>query len=169
MRTIEKMRTMAIVIHQKGLTVEQNLKPRPLKKATQFRHCVVCGRHRTVPVKAAQLCDICMADTALAVEVLGADVDRLARHWGSLADASTESDQHRFGKMLEAWSDAKRGTTLDIATKYSRFKHRLSQTVAEATPFTELVHAWWEWTLRQEDAMTLTIQLVVMADDEVKR
>lgn len=169
MRTIEKMRTMDDVMNQKGLTVEQNLKPRPLKKATQFRHCVVCGRHRSLPVKVAQLCDICMADTAKASAALSADVDRLARHWGSLADALIESDQHRFGKMLEAWSDAKRGTTLDIATKYSRFKHRLSQTVAEATPFTELVHAWWEWVLRQEDATTLAIQLVVMADDEVAK
>ena len=143
--------------------------PRPLKKSTSYKFCLVCGRLRSTPIRTAQLCDICMADTASASAALSADVERLARHWGSLADALIESDQHRFGKMLEAWSDAKRGTTLDIATKYSRFKHRLAQTVAEASPFAELCHAWWEWVLRQEDATTLAIQLVVMADDEVKR
>lgn len=143
--------------------------PRPLKKSASAKFCLVCTRPRSLPAKAAQLCDICMADTAKASAALSADVERLARHWGSLADALTESDQSRFGKMLEVWADTKEGNTFDQAMKYYRFRHRLAQTVAEATPFTELVHAWWEWVLRQEDETTLAIQLVVMADDEVKR
>lgn len=143
--------------------------PRPLKKPATYKHCLVCARPRTFPATVAQLCPACMANTATAQSALRADVERLARHWGSIADALMESDQHRFGKMLEVWADTKVGTTLDQAHKYYRFKHRLAQTVAEATPFTELVHAWWEWVLRQEDETTLAIQLVVMADDEVKR
>ena len=139
--------------------------PRPLKKSLSYKFCLVCARPRTIPAKAAQLCDICMADTAKASAALRADVERLARHWGSIADALTESDQHRFGKMLEVWHDTKVGTTLDQAHKYYRFKHRLASTVAEATPFTELVHAWWEWVLRQEDEITLAIQLVVQSDN----
>ena len=143
--------------------------PRPLKKSVSFKFCLVCARPRSTPVKAAQLCDVCMADTATATAALSADVDRLARLWGSLADALIESDQARFGKMLEVWQDTKTGTTFDQATAHYRFRHRLAQTVADASPFAELCHAWWEWVLRQEDATTLAIQLVVMADDEVKR
>ncbi len=143
--------------------------PRPLKKSASYKHCLVCARPRSLPAKAAQLCDVCMANTETASAALRADVDRLARHWGSLADTLTESDQSRFGKMLEVWADTKVGTTLDQAHKYYRFKHRLASTVAEATPFTELVHAWWEWVLRQEDETTLAIQLVVQSDNEVKQ
>lgn len=140
--------------------------PRPLKKSASYKHCLVCARPRSLPAKAAQLCDICMADTATASAALSADVERLARLWGGLADALIESDQHRFGKMLEVWVDTKRGTTFDQATAHYRFRHRLAQTVAEASPFAELCHAWWEWVLRQEDATTLAIQLVVVADDK---
>ena len=148
---------------------QPNPSPRPLKKSSSYKHCLVCARPRSFPAKAAQLCDVCMADTATATAALRADVERLARHWGSIADALIESDQHRFGKMLEVWHATKEGTTFDQATKHFRFRHRLAQTVAEATPFTELCHAWWEWVLRCEDETTLAIQLVVMADDEVKR
>ena len=150
-------------------TSEPKPAPRPLKKSTSYKFCLVCGRLRSTPIRTAQLCDICMADTASASAALSADVERLARHWGSLADALIESDQHRFGKMLEVWHATKEGTTFDQATAHYRFRHRLAQTVAEASPFAELCHAWWEWVLRQEDATTLAIQLVVMADDEVKR
>ena len=143
--------------------------PRPLKKSSSYKHCLVCARPRSFPAKAAQLCDVCMADTATATAALRADVERLARHWGSIADALIESDQHRFGKMLEVWADTKVGTTFDQATAHYRFRHRLAQTVADASPFAELCHAWWEWVLRCEDETTLAIQLVVMADDEVKR
>ena len=143
--------------------------PRPLKKPATFRQCLVCGRDRALPAVAAQLCDVCMANTAVASAALSADVDRLARHWGSIADALTESDQSRFGKMLEIWADTKVGTTIDQATNHYRFRHRLAQTVAVATPFAELCHAWWEWVLRSDDATALAIQLVVMADDEGKR
>lgn len=139
--------------------------PRPLKKSLSYKFCLVCAKPRSMPMRSAQLCDVCMADTASASAALRADVERLARHWGSIADALTESDQSRFGKMLEVWADTKVGTTLDQAHKYYRFKHRLAQTVAEATPFTELVHAWWEWVLRQEDETTLAIQLVVQSDN----
>lgn len=139
--------------------------PRPLKKSSSYKFCLVCAKPRSMPMRSAQLCDVCMADTASASAALRADVERLARHWGSIADALTESDQHRFGKMLEVWADTKVGTTLDQAHKYYRFKHRLASTVAEATPFTELVHAWWEWVLRQEDEITLAIQLVVQSDN----
>ena len=106
-----------------------------------------------------------MANTVSASAALRADVERLARHWGHLADALTESDQSRFGKMLEVWADTKVGNTFDQAMKYYRFRHRLAQTVAEATPFTELVHAWWEWVLRSDDEIALAIQLVVQSDD----
>lgn len=147
-------------------TSEPKPQPRPLKKSLPAKFCVVCARPRSMPVRAAQLCDVCMANTATASATLSADVERLARHWGSIADALTESDQSRFAKMLEVWADTKVGTTFDQAMKYYRFKHRLVQTVSEATPFTELVHAWWEWVLRQDDAVTLAIQLVVMADDK---
>lgn len=143
--------------------------PRPLKKSLSYKFCLVCARPRSLPMRSAQLCDICMTDTATAQSVLSADVDRLVWHWGGLADALIESDQHRFGKMLEAWQDTKTGTSFDQAGKHLRFKHRLAQTVADASPFAELIHAWWEWVLRQEDAMTLAIQLVVMADDEVTK
>ena len=143
--------------------------PRPLKKSASYKFCIVCARPRSTPLRAAQLCDVCMVNTALAVETLSADVERLARLWGSLADALIESDQHRFGKMLEVWQETKRGTTFDQATAHYRFRHRLAQTVADASPFAELCHAWWEWVLRQEDATTLAIQLVVMADDEVAK
>ena len=139
--------------------------PRPLKKPLSAKFCLVCAKPRTLPAKPAQLCEVCMANTETASAALRADVERLARHWGSIADALTESDQHRFGKMLEVWADTKTGTTFDQATKYYRFRHRLAQTVTEATPFTELVHAWWEWVLRQEDATTLAIQLVVQSDN----
>ena len=148
---------------------EPKSQPRPLKKSLSYKFCLVCARPRSMPMRSAQLCDVCMADTASASTALSADVDRLARLWGGIADALTESDQSRFGKMLEVWQDTKTGTTIDQATKHYRFRHRLAQTVAEASPFAELCHAWWEWVLRQEDATTLAIQLVVMADDEVKR
>jgi hypothetical protein len=143
--------------------------PRPLKKSTSFKFCLVCAKPRSVPMRSAQLCVVCMADTAKASAALTADVDRLARHWGYLADALIESDQHRFGKMLEVWHATKEGTTFDQATNHYRFRHRLAQTVADASPFAELCHAWWEWVLRCEDETTLAIQLVVMADDEVTR
>lgn len=150
-------------------TSEPKPAPRPLKKPASYKQCLVCARPRSFPAKATQLCDVCMADTAVAQSVLSADVDRLARHWGHLADALIESDQHRFGKMLEIWADTKVGTTLDQAHKYYRFKHRLAQTVADASPFAELCHAWWEWTLRQDDATALAVQLVVQSDDEVTK
>ena len=143
--------------------------PRPLKKSLSYKFCLVCAKPRSMPMRSAQLCDVCMADTATASAALRADVERLARHWGSIADALIESDQHRFGKMLEVWHATKEGTTFDQATAHYRFRHRLAQTVAEASPFAELCHAWWEWVLRCEDETTLAIQLVVMADDEVKR
>lgn len=146
-------------------TSESKPTPRPLKKPATFRQCLVCGRDRVLPAVAAQLCAVCIADTAVASSVLSADVDRLARLWGGIADALTESDQSRFGKMLEIWADTKVGTTLDQAHKYYRFKHRLAQTIGDATPFAELCHAWWEWVLRQDDATALAIQLVVMADN----
>ena len=149
--------------------MKQNLKPRPLKKSASYKLCLVCARPRSTPLRTAQLCDVCMADTVTAQSVLSADVDRLARHWGYLVDALIESDQHRFGKMLEVWHDTKHGTTFDQATKHYRFRHRLAQTVSEATPFAELCHAWWEWVLRCEDATTLAIQLVVQSDDEVTK
>ena len=139
--------------------------PRPLKKSLTAKSCLVCTKPRTFPATVAQLCPACMANTETASAALRADVERLARHWGSIADALMESDQHRFGKMLEVWADTKVGTTFDQATAHYRFRHRLAQTVAEASPFAELCHAWWEWVLRQEDATTLAIQLVVMADD----
>ena len=150
-------------------TSEPKPAPRPLKKSSSYKHCLVCARPRSFPAKAAQLCDVCMADTATASAALRADVERLARHWGGIADALIESDQHRFGKMLEVWADTKTGTTFDQATKHFRFRHRLAQTVADASPFAELCHAWWEWVLRCEDETTLAIQLVVQSDDEVKR
>ena len=139
--------------------------PRPLKKSLTAKSCLVCTKPRTFPATVAQLCPACMANTETAQSALRADVERLARHWGSIADALTESDQSRFGKMLEVWADTKVGTTFDQATKYYRFRHRLASTVAEATPFTELVHAWWEWVLRQEEEITLAIQLVVQSDN----
>lgn len=150
-------------------TSESKPTPRPLKKSTSYKHCLVCGRPRSLPVKAAQLCDVCMTDTATASATLSADVDRLARHWGSLADALIESDQSRFGKMLEIWAGTKRGTTFDQATAHYRFRHRLAFTVMDASPFAELCHAWWEWVLRCEDATALAIQLVVQSDDEVAK
>ena len=149
--------------------MEPKPQPRPLKKSVSYKFCLVCAKPRSMPMRSAQLCDVCMANTELAVDALRADVERLARHWGGLADALIESDQHRFGKMLEVWQDTKTGTTFDQATKHYRFRHRLAQTVAEASPFAELCHAWWEWVLRSEDATTLAIQLVVMADDEVAK
>ena len=151
------------------VTSEPKPTPRPLKKSVSYKFCIVCARPRSLPMRSAQLCDICMADTVSAQATLSADVERLARHWGALADALIESDQHRFGKMLEVWQDIKAGTTFDQATKHFRFRHRLAQTVAEASPFAELCHAWWEWVLRSDDATTLAIQLVVQSDDEVKR
>ena len=150
-------------------TSESKPQSRPLKKSASSKFCIVCARPRSLPYRSAQLCDVCMADKAVAMSVLRADVDRLARHWGGLADALIESDQHRFGKMLEVWVDTKRGTMIDQAGKHLRFKHRLTQTVAEATPFAELCHAWWEWVLRSEEQTTLEIQLVVQSDDEVTR
>ena len=51
--------------------------PRPLKKSTSYKFCLVCGRLRSTPIRTAQLCDICMADTASASAALSADVERL--------------------------------------------------------------------------------------------
>jgi hypothetical protein len=145
--------------------MESKPNPRQLKKPPPFRYCLVCGRQRTIPARAAQLCDICMASTATAVEAIRADVDRLARHWGSLADALDDAGQQRFAKMLEVWSDAQHGTTIERSEKWLRFRHRLAQTVGAGDAFAELCHAWWNCTLRSEDLVTLEVQLVVMADD----
>lgn len=147
------------------MTSEPKPAPRPLKKPASAKFCLVCAKPRTLPAKPAQLCEVCMANTETAQSALRADVERLARHWGSIVDTLTESDQSRFGKMLEVWADTKEGNTFDQAMKYYRFRHRIAQTVAEATPFTELVHAWWEWVLRSDDEITLAIQLVVQSDD----
>ena len=122
--------------------------------------CLACSAPLDTATPYPQLCSACRATgTALALRRISAECDALSAQWGSAVAALSETEQARFTKLLEAWSDLTLPATYRAKQEAgSAFWKRVNATIAKGDAFGDAVALWRQHQSRDGDRLALRIQ-----------
>ena len=122
--------------------------------------CLACSAPLDTATPYPQLCSACRATgTALALRRIEAECDALSAQWGSAVAALSETEQARFTKLLEAWSDLTLPATYRAKQEASTaFWKRIAATIAKGDAFGDAVARWRQHQDRDGDRLALRIQ-----------
>jgi hypothetical protein len=107
-----------------------------------------------------QLCITCKAHgISWALRRISAECDALSAQWGSAVAALSETEQARFTKLLEAWSDLTLPATYRAKQEAGNaFWKRVNATIAKGDEFGDAVALWRQHQSRDGDRLALRIQ-----------
>lgn len=122
--------------------------------------CLACSAPLDTATPYPQLCSACRATgTALALRRISAECDALSAQWGSAVAALSETEQARFTKLLEAWSDLTLPATYRAKQEAGNaFWKRVNATIAKGDAFGDAVALWRQHQSRDGDRLALRIQ-----------
>lgn len=122
--------------------------------------CLACSAPLDTATPYPQLCSACRATgTALALRRISAECDALSAQWGSAVAALSETEQARFTKLLEAWSDLTLPATYRAKQEAGNaFWKRVNATIAKGDAFGDAVALWKRHQNRDGDRLALRIQ-----------
>jgi len=121
--------------------------------------CLVCKATAVQPPY-PQLCITCKAHgLTWALRRVSTECDALSQQWGSAVAQLSESEQARFTKLLEAWSDLTLPATYRAKQEAGNtFWKRIAATIAKGDAFGDAVALWKRHQDRDADRLALRIQ-----------
>jgi hypothetical protein len=133
---------------------------------TQTSLCLSCGAPAVQPPY-PQLCRTCKAHgISWALRRISAECDALSQQWGNAVATLNESEQARFTKVLEAWSDLSLpGSYRAKQIESTAFWKRIAATIARGDAFGEAVAMWKRHQDRDADRLALRIQQAWLEKD----
>jgi hypothetical protein len=134
--------------------------PHHKKLQEDYMDCLACSAPLDTATPYPQLCSACRATgTALALRRISAECDALSAQWGSAVAALSETEQARFTKLLEAWSDLTLPATYRAKQEAGNaFWKRVNATIAKGDAFGDAVALWRQHQSRDGDRLALRIQ-----------